>query len=54
MYDTWDVEGELNGDPADFTAALGKAKEFKTTLGPQSVTLPVTADVEKWVKSCVK
>ncbi len=54
MYDTWDVEGELRGDTAEFTAALSKAKEFKTTLGPQTVTLPVTADVEKWVKSCGK
>lgn len=54
MYNTWDVEGELSGDAAEFAAALGKAKEFKVSLGTRSVTLPVTEDVVKWAKACVK
>lgn len=54
MYDTWDVEGGLRGGAAEFTAELGKAKQFKAALGTRSVTLPVTADVIKWAAACVK
>jgi hypothetical protein len=55
MNDTWDVEGEMSaGGAASFAAALGKAKQFKATLGKKSITLPVTADVVKWAKVCVK
>ncbi|WP_119274698.1 hypothetical protein [Taklimakanibacter deserti] len=51
---SWDVSGHLFTDPAAFTAALAKAASFKATLGGQSLTLPVTADVKTWAAACVK
>jgi hypothetical protein len=54
MYDTWNVEGNLQGDSAAFIAALGKAKDFKATLGGEAVTLPVTEDVKNWATACAK
>lgn len=51
---SWDVSGQLFTDPSAFTAALTKSASFTATLGGQSLTLPVTADVKTWAAACVK
>ena len=56
MYGTWLVTGALPGtsQAPEFTAALGKAKEFKASVGNVGLTLPVTADVKTWASACGK
>jgi hypothetical protein len=54
MNGTWVVDGELTGSDvrAAFTAALVKTDRFKATIGAESLTLPVTADVKTWAAAC--
>ena len=51
---SWDVSGHLFTDRSAFTASLIKWASFMATLGGQSLTLPVTADVKTWAAACVK
>lgn len=55
MNGTWIVVGQLrNSGAANFANALGKAKDFKASIGSENLTLPVTADVKTWAAACVK
>ena len=55
MYSTWLVTGSLPDSSARaFADALAKAARFKATIGAESLTLPVTADVKTWAAACAK
>ena len=55
MYGTWLVTGGLPGTSKapEFAEALGKAANFKATIGSESLTLPVDADVKTWAAACM-